>query len=298
MELNSYRWRFLPEVAGTKLPILDASSYSKDSYASMFLGKSHLNFLCSESPLGPLAVSLLQDKDCYRVLIRSREGVEQHELPSKELDSWTRRILMKKPSLEDICSALNLNVPCSFLKLCADPGLPTRLVAMEKRLLALRCNIGIVSFDETNLLYTKFLEWVYDVHDEQGVSSVFHFDWNGKTFSFAPAGTHPIIVVFQRDTAEAISIPKDVSCKVVVVVTQEPELDGYGIDVAVRENLAHLINVQLPSPSLFLKTVPDREFILRLLWNLNSALLNTVLYPQLKNARHATLYDLAREHGL
>ncbi|KAJ3219894.1 hypothetical protein HK099_004540 [Clydaea vesicula] len=96
---------------------------------------AHMNFLATDSPRGPMAISLIDDADnTYKALIRATQGSERLSVSSTAVTtSWWRSLFGLKPLPEDIFAALSRNIPSHNLKLCKDPNLPNELLQMEER---------------------------------------------------------------------------------------------------------------------------------------------------------------------
>lgn len=228
------------------------------------------------------------------MIIRSREGVEFHSCEISKFATWRRTLTFKEPSLEKILEEMGCFVPCSYLKICDDPNLPHSFLDSEKDLIS-ACQIGI--FTQSNGDgYDSFLRWIFDVEPRSVISPNFDFDWKDYRFQFRKSLDAPILIVFQdeMDEFQDKTVIENISSQMIVVISREHEIDGFGIDVAVRSNLLDLINIELPSPAIFGKSATSREFVLRLLLHGFSALSNSVYYPQLKNRRHTALYDLCK----
>ncbi|TPX37237.1 hypothetical protein SmJEL517_g01108 [Synchytrium microbalum] len=103
-------------------------------YRDNFFGKAHMNFLCLDSPRGPLAISIIQDDDQFRALVRTTQGSERLSIASSSVPaSWWRRLLGLSPSMQSVMYSISRNIPVPLLKLCKDAGLPNELLSMEER---------------------------------------------------------------------------------------------------------------------------------------------------------------------
>jgi hypothetical protein len=138
------------------------------------------------------------------LIARSREGVEYHEIDAKDVaQSWSKKFLNRKVTLQDIVESLNLNIPTSFLRVCMDPNLPKELHILEKKLKHSPCQVGISSNCPTSKNYLEFLSWIYDIpiSEEQD----FTFSKDDQPFSICQASSHlPIVLLFSEE--EILSI--------------------------------------------------------------------------------------------
>jgi RAP1 GTPase activating protein 1 len=93
-----------------------------------------LNFLATDSPRGPIAISLIEDGESYKALIRVTQGSERLSIATTAVPkSFWRKAFRLAPSQRDIFNALSRNIPGKNLKLCTDTNLPNELLAMEER---------------------------------------------------------------------------------------------------------------------------------------------------------------------
>ncbi|KAJ3410828.1 hypothetical protein HDV05_003189 [Chytridiales sp. JEL 0842] len=132
-------------------------------YRENFFGKAHQNYLAKESPRGPLAISVIQDGDIYKALIRSIHGSDRLTLPvSSAPYPFLRKLLGLGPSIPSLMnSILTMGVSVGgsasssggangqggvgggvggivgstgkSVRLCKEPNLPNELLAMEER---------------------------------------------------------------------------------------------------------------------------------------------------------------------
>ncbi|KNE67585.1 hypothetical protein AMAG_12037 [Allomyces macrogynus ATCC 38327] len=110
-------------------------------YRDYFFGKPHANFLARTTPRGPMAVSIVQDGDNYKGIVRTTEravatpqGSERLTIPRDSVAiAWWRKMLGMAPTPQNVMRALSPNIPVELLKQGRDPGLPNELLAMEER---------------------------------------------------------------------------------------------------------------------------------------------------------------------
>ena len=304
-----YQWAFLSEVSGTICTSISRPFNVDPNYKSQYSRSivEYHNYLAATSPLGPLSLTLLKEEDFFKVIIRSREGIYFIGLStpsnlSKNYLGIQRHSVessnCKSHFLEDILKGMKLSVPCSFLQLCQNPNLPQALGSLDVSFLYPECQFGIFARDMSSSSFQSFLRWLYhgddDVSDDLQLDH--QLDFEGQSLLFSSNASTNILIIFQEDGDDQISFIENVTANVVIVVTQETELDQLGMDVVVRTNLFHHCqHLHLPSPSLFLKTNPDRRFVLSLMVNLYHVLLSTILFSKLKSHRHTLLYTLCDE---
>ncbi|KAL3894438.1 MAG: hypothetical protein SGCHY_005274, partial [Lobulomycetales sp.] len=122
------------KITGVQETLLQESEKDIIWYRDNFCGKSHSNFLATDSPRGPIAISLIQDEDCFKALIRVTQGSERLSISTSAIPcSLWRRSFGMGPSTKDIFAALSRNIPTKNLTLCKDSNLPNDLLAMEER---------------------------------------------------------------------------------------------------------------------------------------------------------------------
>jgi RAP1 GTPase activating protein 1 len=93
-----------------------------------------LNYLATDSPRGPIAISLIEDGTQYKALIRVTQGSERLSIASVAVPkSFLRKAFGMSPSKHDVFAALSRNIPAKNLRLCKDTNLPNELLAMEER---------------------------------------------------------------------------------------------------------------------------------------------------------------------
>lgn len=93
-----------------------------------------MNFLATDSPRGPIAISLIEDAQTYKALIRATQGSERLSVAITAVAcAWWRKMLGLPPSVNDILTALSRNIPVNNIKMCKDTNLPNELLTMEER---------------------------------------------------------------------------------------------------------------------------------------------------------------------
>jgi len=91
-------------------------------------------FLASESPVGPLAISLVRDGEQYRALVRSREGNRRlTALHGEVRTTLLRRVFGMGPTGTDVLRTMDPQLPVNRLKSVNDPRLNTALLNLEEK---------------------------------------------------------------------------------------------------------------------------------------------------------------------
>jgi len=128
----------------TELPnllegVFDLSDKDNDYlfYKDQIMNKgSHVNFLCNDSPLGPMCVSYYDDRpnQTYVALSRSSTGGKRVFVPYAVIvKSWWRILLGVGPAYGDILRGIDPSVPIGKLKRVTDPRLPLAILSMEEQ---------------------------------------------------------------------------------------------------------------------------------------------------------------------
>eukprot|EP00842_Homolaphlyctis_polyrhiza_P006572 jgi/Hompol1/6916/HPOL_002473-RA len=137
--IGKSEWRLMPEsisakVTGVHESLLQESEKDVLWYRDNFLGKSHQNYLATDSPRGPLAVSIIRDNNTYKALIRSNVGADRLSVATNKVKRSTiRKLLGLSPTVGDVITAIGYTVSAEYLKQCKDPNLPNELLSMEER---------------------------------------------------------------------------------------------------------------------------------------------------------------------
>ncbi len=98
----------------------------------------HANYICFDSPKGPIALSLIEDKkdsnEEYKILYRHDQGSERIVIPARNIVvPWYRRLFGLGPGLSDIVDGVIDQAVVKHLTLCKIPELPTELLTNEER---------------------------------------------------------------------------------------------------------------------------------------------------------------------
>jgi RAP1 GTPase activating protein 1 len=90
--------------------------------------------LATDSPKGPLVVSVLCDGGVYKAVLRSIQGSERLTVQASSIPrEWWRKLFGLSPSIKNVFEALSNNIPAKSLKLCKELNLPNEILAMEER---------------------------------------------------------------------------------------------------------------------------------------------------------------------
>jgi RAP1 GTPase activating protein 1 len=91
-------------------------------------------FLAADSPLGPLAISMVRKGDQYRALVRSREGNTRLSVMHGEVrTTFMRRVFGMGPTGADVLRSMDPRLPTNRLKSVTDPRLNTALLNLEEK---------------------------------------------------------------------------------------------------------------------------------------------------------------------
>lgn len=115
--------------------VFDLSDNDMIYFRENFMNKPHFNFLCSESPQGPMSVSITRDEptDTYKAIIRTPATNTRITVPSSNVKpSWWRKLFRAGPSSTDILRGISADLPSS-LKLVSDPNLPQAIISLEEK---------------------------------------------------------------------------------------------------------------------------------------------------------------------
>jgi len=122
------------KIKGVQESLLQESEKDIIFFTESFIGKDHLNFLCLDSPLGPVSVSLVLTDNVYKAIFRTEKGNQRLSTNfSNVYYPWWRRLFGLGPSISSVMTVLSPEIPFSYLKLCKDPNLPNELLTMEDR---------------------------------------------------------------------------------------------------------------------------------------------------------------------
>jgi len=123
------------DVEGLLDGVFDLSDNDMVYYRDHFMNKAHMNFLCPESPQGPLAVSIVKEEtsNTYKSITRSPSHNTRTSMPlSSVKPSWWRKLFRVNPSAQDILRSVCPTLPPT-LKYAPDPRLPPALLALEEK---------------------------------------------------------------------------------------------------------------------------------------------------------------------
>ncbi|EPZ36240.1 Rap GTPase activating proteins domain-containing protein [Rozella allomycis CSF55] len=122
------------KITGVHDSLLQESEKDILWFRDNFICQEHQTYLCTDSPRGPMAVSLVLDKDTYKILVRTDQGSERLSIASRNIRiPWYKKVLGLLPSLADIMSSIDENFPCQTLRLCKENSIAKDLLAMEER---------------------------------------------------------------------------------------------------------------------------------------------------------------------
>jgi RAP1 GTPase activating protein 1 len=148
-------------------------------YRDNFFGKSelpfrlfpsysvgHSNFLATESPKGPLAISVVREDSHFKVLVRSTTGSERLVVQTSSIPTmFLRKLLGLGPSLKEVLIASaspNVLPSLDYIKLCKDPSVPSDLLAMEERQVIRSYKFGLCNLAPGECTEDAFFKHSYD----------------------------------------------------------------------------------------------------------------------------------------
>jgi RAP1 GTPase activating protein 1 len=114
-------------------------------YQLFFIGHEHVNILSKDTPSGPAIISVLKGDENYRVLLRTKEGDQQTQIPRSKIDrgwkSATSRIVKEISPMFATCK-------WSVLQ---DSLLKEELIDFEYRMATKKFKVGILLALDTQL---------------------------------------------------------------------------------------------------------------------------------------------------
>ncbi|KAJ3339155.1 hypothetical protein HDU93_008541 [Gonapodya sp. JEL0774] len=132
-------WTILPtnrsaHVQGVHESLLQECEKDIIWYRENFFGKPHFNYLAVESERGPIAVSVVEGNENWKVLVRTKTGSERLTVPNKLVPvPFVRKLFGLGPPLEHVMQAASRNIPVSEMRLSRELSLPNELLSMEER---------------------------------------------------------------------------------------------------------------------------------------------------------------------
>jgi hypothetical protein len=245
-----------------------------NNYRNYFVNLPHSNYICAESPIGPLAVSLALYDASYMVIVRSRFGQESLQVPIEKFKNWW--FLRKEPSLKAILKKLDCWLPWTDLKLCTDSTLPHSLLEMEEKLINTTPIATFVCVKRESE-FNGFCNWILPKVDDK-----YQFQADMPEY----INKRGIVVLFQTETNEGfLSIVKQNSDRAILIIQYEPEMNGYTLRLFSFQSM----DVQIPA--FVPKTDETRMYLLNLL---------SVIYrksrpiAEIKAQRHEYLYNVTK----
>jgi hypothetical protein len=246
------------------------------NYQDYFKNHPHLNFLCPHSPIGPLAVSLIRHDSSFMCIVRSRQGQESLVVDVSRFPKGK-----SEPSLQQILEQLQCQLPYENLKNVSHPELAQELLDMELSLLKPRHVVNFVTKQQTNRRFFEFFDWIDGSemdHIEFQVSDPEKMNGEG------------IVIVFQTipDT-EFLEYVKQYAKRAILIVSAEPELGGYTLQLLLRKEFAFNTTI----PSMIPKDIPSRDYLLD---TLGFLYIKTRHFGEMKVQRHQALYNVIKKY--
>ncbi len=94
----------------------------------------HLNYLCKDSEIGPIALSLLYEDKKFTALLRTCEANRRVFLKEEEIPkSWWRKLVGLGPSTTEVFTAISAHLPTDKLKMVMDPSVVQALLTVDEK---------------------------------------------------------------------------------------------------------------------------------------------------------------------
>ncbi|KAJ3036781.1 hypothetical protein HDV00_002393 [Rhizophlyctis rosea] len=242
-------------------------------YRDNFFGKAHQNYLALDSPRGPLAISVIQDGDVYKALVRTTAGSERLSVSVSAVPvPWWRKAFGMGPTLGALMTAISRNIPTQNLKLCKDPNLANELLAMEERQVIRSYKFGVAyvgpgqtseeemlqnRMETSSPAFKQFLNFLGETIELRG--------WKGyraglDTSGSNNTGTHSVytkwqgyeimfhvstLLPFIQGDRQQLERKRHIGNDIVVIVFQESETPYQLTSITSHQN--HVIAVVQPS---------------------------------------------------
>lgn len=206
--------------------------------------------LATETPKGPLAISVIQDGTHYKVLVRSTNGAERLMVQASDVATpvW-RRLLTLGPSPADVVQAVAPSISTQYLSLVKDPNCPKELLAMEERQVIRSYKFGFLyaaagqtleeqlfanNWDQTSPHFRQFLNFLgerielkswkgyragLDTNDNQTGTHSYYTKWQGYEVMFHVGPMLPFTVKGEQQIERKRFIGNDI----VVIIFQESD---------------------------------------------------------------------------
>jgi len=127
------------------LGIFDIKDNDAKFYKEHIYSKDHANFLCKDSDIGPIAVSLLYENKSYTALLRTPEFnrrvfVKEEEIPR----NWWREWLNLPPSFSEVLRSVSAHLPVDKMVQVHDPKVAQALLSIEEQQLIKGFKFGLL----------------------------------------------------------------------------------------------------------------------------------------------------------
>jgi len=241
-------------------------------YRDNFFGKNHANFLGGETPVGPVALSIIKDGNSYKILYRTKQGCERLGIGTDHVRiQWYRKVLGLGPTLNNVIKAVSANIPIDMLKLCKNPNIPNELLAMEERQVIKSYKIGVAylrgnqctesemfsnQLENASEDYKQFLNFLgetielkgwkgyragLDVNEGQTGTYSVYTKWQGYEIMFH-VGTH---LPFKVGDAQQLERKRHIGNDIVTIIFQDKGTKPFDLST-ISSHQNHIIAVIQP----------------------------------------------------
>lgn len=241
-------------------------------YRDNFFGKAHFNFLGGETPVGPVALSIIKEGNSYKVLYRTKQGCERLGIGIDHVQlQWYRKLFGMGPSLYNVIKAISVNIPVDMLKLCKNPNIPNELLAMEERQVIKSYKFGVAylkgnqcteadmfsnQLESSSNDYKQFLNFLgetielkgwkgyragLDVNDGQTGTHSIYTKWQGYEIMFH-VGTH---LPYNPADSQQLERKRHIGNDIVVIIFQDKGTKPFDLST-ISSHQNHVIAVIQP----------------------------------------------------
>ncbi|KAJ1500450.1 hypothetical protein HMI54_010822, partial [Coelomomyces lativittatus] len=164
--------------------LLEPSEKNIIVYRDYFLGKPHQNFLSRTTNDGPMAISIVNNKNEFYCVIRTCAGSEHITIHNKDIiQPWWRSLLGFSPTTYHVLNHASFKEFKHHLKPCNNINLPADLLSLEEKMVTKTYKFGLAylrdgqsteaemmsnSLEQVSTMYTEFLSFLGDIIELKG----------------------------------------------------------------------------------------------------------------------------------